>query len=906
MIKARKFVWAVVAVCAVACGASWADSGMEWSFALDAGSTTQGVLTSGDWQLRAALTKAGGDSLSLGTGSWAEATAYVAGGGVLDLTMPIVQEGGGNLTLTAVSQTAFMKLPNHVRISRIVLPETVTAIGKYAFSDVTSVDKILVRAAGVSTLGMRAFFGVSNLRRLELTLPLGAQVGDQVGSNGGVKQQLVLDLSNLGEIPTNMLGGVSFSNLVLKTSLAQKMKFRAFPYRDGYSVSLTGDCPDLSARGATADTCIFGDEWTPKGKMLLRIPFGNATYDAWRVAAVARPLSEAERADFARRYPDEAEPIGWLPGTLGGTWNDQVLVEFNPLTVAGTVVVSSATDAAGRTVCGLDDGETFVFGQPETFVAEGVKWRTVGGTVWHPAPDAAGWREDASFEGNSYAFVQRGDTGARLDWRQEKVGFAAPSVTTDSAVYPESVTAVPDHEADADGFYPVGTTWTLTVGGCRTELPKSRFVRWVGDVPAGRETDIPLAVTPTNGTCSIRAEIRRDWLLAGEADAEGGKILTDGVWKLRATVEQGRVTIGKNWTEQGGLLEGPSTPTPLDFTGALTDAAGQALALHAIGNVAFKEAANVASVRVDSETLKWLGAEAFYGLSNMGDLRLVVPACESVGYQCCAANPNLTNLVLCADSLTSCAPSQPYRPFASNEKLVCAEIRAPKLTSLSERFLEKAPLSETDFTTWDLSSVRRIGPNAFKDCWLTADLAFPALREVAAEAFYNAKMQEIVLGTKHLTNICANAFRWCGTLRSVTLGNAAGLLVDEAAFQGSPPQNAGAAAVPTSVTFLGPAPDAAVIDRVIAAVPEQAGAKVCRIYASAGRNRRDGGPNWRNLATAPVGEEEIAASEAEAARLATEARGFLGGGVYRDGSRKAWLIGITTPYDERGLAVIIR
>ena len=116
MIKARKFVWAVVAVCAVACGASWADSGMEWSFALDAGSTTQGVLTSGDWQLRAALTKAGGDSLSLGTGSWAEATAYVAGGGVLDLTMPIVQEGGGNLTLTAVSQTAFMKLPNHVRI----------------------------------------------------------------------------------------------------------------------------------------------------------------------------------------------------------------------------------------------------------------------------------------------------------------------------------------------------------------------------------------------------------------------------------------------------------------------------------------------------------------------------------------------------------------------------------------------------------------------------------------------------------------------------------------------------------------------------------------------------------------------------------------------------------------------
>ena len=60
MIRARKFVRIGVAACAVACGAAWADSGAEWTFALDAGSTTEGVLTSGDWQLRAVLTPAGG------------------------------------------------------------------------------------------------------------------------------------------------------------------------------------------------------------------------------------------------------------------------------------------------------------------------------------------------------------------------------------------------------------------------------------------------------------------------------------------------------------------------------------------------------------------------------------------------------------------------------------------------------------------------------------------------------------------------------------------------------------------------------------------------------------------------------------------------------------------------------
>ena len=93
---------------------------------------------------------------------------------------------------------------------------------------------------------------------------------------------------------------------------------------------------------------------------------------------------------------------------------------------------------------------------------------------------------------------------------------------------------------------------------------------------------------------------------------------------------------------------------------------------------------------------------------------------------------------------------------------------------------------------------------------------------------------------------------------------------------------------------------------MIAAVPERAGAKVCRIYASKGRYRRDGRPDWWQLAAAPSGEEETAAAEAEARAQAAEGRTLLGGGVYRDGSRKAWLIGITTPYDQRGFAFIVR
>ena len=77
------------------CGLAVADSGESWTFTLNDGSTTKGLLTSGDWVLNAQLKSAGSNELQLGNGSWATATAYVAGSGVLDLTTPISMSGGG-------------------------------------------------------------------------------------------------------------------------------------------------------------------------------------------------------------------------------------------------------------------------------------------------------------------------------------------------------------------------------------------------------------------------------------------------------------------------------------------------------------------------------------------------------------------------------------------------------------------------------------------------------------------------------------------------------------------------------------------------------------------------------------------------------------------------------------------
>ena len=912
--KVRRSWCASVLACLMTCGPAWADSGDSWTFTLNADSTTQGLLTSGDWTLRAALTAAGSDTLGLGYGKWADtAAAYVAGSGVLDLTTPIWQ-GERRLSLTHVRQTAFRNLPKTVAVRRLVLPDTVADIAPYAFSGLSSVDRLTVRSTNVTALAERAFFNVANMYRLDLALPslAAANVAKEVLSNGNAKRLLCLDVTGFGEIPVKAFGAPAVSNLVLKTVLGQNIATNAFPNGGNLRcVSFTGDRPDLSARGDNPENQVFGGgpDYSAAGTILFRVPYGNATYDAWRDEAAARPLSADELTLFRQRFPSEPDPIGWLSGATCGTYYDQVLCEFNPRTLDNALVVAlpdGCSDTAGfvgcRTVHGLDDGETWAVNAPATFVANGIKYQTTGGTVARPADGAAGWTEE-TFDGCAYTFVQRGDEGARLTWRVDVLGYAAPSFATDSVSHPEKVTAVPDRAADADGFYPVGTTWTLTVDGLRTTLPKSRFVRWVGDVPAGHARDLPLILTPTDGTCCVRAEIQRDWLLT----TGGTTHLTDGVWTLRATADaQGRVSIGNGWTAGGGYLAGPSVPTPLDLSGALTDAAGNALTLHYIGNPAFKAVANVSALRIVSDTLKAIGAEAFYGLPDLGDVHLEIPSCETLGYSCFSGNPNLTNLVLRAANLTTCAPDRPWRPFAGNAKLSRAEIRAPKLTYLTDRFLDGAPLTATDFSTWDVSSVRRLGEYAFQKCRVTDGLSLPALREVAACAFYAAKVEALSLGTKHLTNICANAFIWCGGLKAITLGNAANLTVAATAFLGDRPEEPGSSAAPARVTFLGPAPTQADIDNVIAAVPERAGAKACRIYASKDRYRRDGRPDWWQLAAAPSGEEEITAAEAEARAQAAEGRTLLGGGVYRDGSRKAWLVGITTPYDQRGFAFIVR
>lgn len=905
------FSVALALVVAIRAGLVCADSGESWTFALNEGSEQRGTLTSGNWTLRAELTSAGATTLALGYGAWGESRVYVAGDGIMDLTLPVFQ-GDKRLTITTICGNAFTWNPSTATISRVVLPETLTTISEGGLTSFSHIDKMVARLPLVTSLRYRTFFGFNDMKRLDIALPqvtLDKVLPNSNGNNNGMFGNVALtgvgyfDARGLGPI-TNNWAGLSCSNLVLKTTRGQKIAALAFPSRAYQVISFSEQKPDLSARGDTPATRIFGDEWLDAGKCLVRIPYGSADYDDWRTAAAASPLTDAQLTEFRARYPREPDPIGWISGRYTGTWQNQYLGEYNPLAHENALVITATAEhkhifAGARTVYGMDDGERLTVTAPAFYEVDGVKYSVSGGTIERPAATASGWTS-ATFAGNSYTFVQHGEEGARLTWNIAKSGFRAPVVVADYAPYSETVTAVADRQPDADGFYPVDTKWTLTVNGLKTTAPRSRLSRWIGDVPAGHERDLPLVLTPTSGTYSVRADIVHDWVYAAYDGSAATNMISDGVWKLRASADgQRRVTIGVSWKDGSGLLEGPDAPSPLDLSGAITDAAGTTTyELRSFDNCAFRGISRISSVRVVSDTLNAIRSWVFQAMPNVGDMYFDIPNCTAIYDGCFREDYAMTNFVLKAENLLSIEKGA---TFYLDSALVRVVLQIPRVKALPSQFMRECSLADTDFSTWDVSSVETLGDEAFCKTKFKGPLEFPSLKTVGPGCFYASSVDNLSFGSKKFESIGANAFLWCGNLRTLTLGNTASLTIDPMAFYDA--NNPSRKATPTSVTFLGPAPTQENVDNIIMGTAATTGAKDCRLYAS-WRRTRAGRPNWGDLASEPSGADEVAAAAAEAA--AQQAAGRRLKGVYRDGSRKAWLIDAVSPFDPDGFLMFIR
>ena len=129
-----------------------------------------------------------------------------------------------------------------------------------------------------------------------------------------------------------------------------------------------------------------------------------------------------------------------------------------------------------------------------------------------------------------------------------------------------------------------------------------------------------------------------------------------------------------------------------------------------------------------------------------------------------------------------------------------------------------------------------------------------------------------------MTAIGTNVFNNCAALKTVVIGNAkAGCTIGEASFAG--------ATKPSLVVFLGRRNPAAA-DQVLAGTAASDGAKTATLYASSAFR-------WNESAAALTDAERALAPDGVT-------------GVYREGARKAWFVDWPSPFDPKGLLLLLR
>jgi len=461
--------------------------------------------------------------------------------------------------------------------------------------------------------------------------------------------------------------------------------------------------------------------------------------------------------------------------------------------------------------------------------------------------------------------------------------FAGGNVVVDSVlgeVYGDAVKVTGSSE-DASGF-PYATAarnlyllpMTMTASTSATPDAQGRssaFHRWSG-VPLSEEQENPLALTINEQPSGVRAFFSHDWTYDTTAQT-----IANGNWVINVSVvdaNKRKLRIGKNSANPtDGTFSTALTGTGsgvLDFTGHVRDTAGNEWTLTHVKSYAMCRAR------------KWTSSDSTATFSDHPTVVVLPETLTSIDGSVFNFNQSqafpLKEVVLIAPNLTGWLSWTINGPMLLNRMT----LRIPKVTGLGGSCIwQNATLSDTDVTDWDFSSVTDIGGFAFASCTgMKGTLKLPSLKTIGHRNFQNHKsLSGVVLATNlTLVSVGSNAFLNATGLRKVTIGNAkAGVTLDQNLFKGA----TGVA----DITFLGPRNEA-LADAVLTGVTATTGAKTATIRAS----RFFG---WDNSVSAATG-DEVAAKPSEAA------------GVYRAGSRKAWLVYEASPFDPRGAVLILR
>lgn len=461
------------------------------------------------------------------------------------------------------------------------------------------------------------------------------------------------------------------------------------------------------------------------------------------------------------------------------------------------------------------------------------------------------------------------------------LGFYAPRIKAPKFIYDTrtgdgaTFESLGPYPAAADGSWPTNNSFRITavIGAGGT------FDRWYGDMPKEfiRQQTVVATGDKFMDIRWLLPRITRQWTYDTSA-----RLLKNAYWELHAYPKSGTALYlgsqtgdwngkGRSLTEKGGGY--------LDLGGPIVGTDGKSYAIvdlvsgsGGLGATATKPGPTVC-ITPGTLTGAFLNYQHFSGETQTLEALIVDEPAVTTGFD------NNSGWLL------------------GGRQLRYLQFIVPKLGKVGRNAFNQwdMPDVEMNFSTFDLSSVTNVDYQAFYFCRKARGaLDLPKLKVFGDYAFYGCgSLPCAYLATNRheaVETIGSQIFRDCLSLEKLELNLASGTVCPENFLYGS--------TAVREIRFLGLPPTRESLANLLRYAPETEGAKGCTVYGSTWQVA-PGGLTWASLASVPTAGES-------AAYVGETLLGIFRRDLSKPTKGSAWLVARDSPWDPRGMFLIVR
>ena len=442
---------------------------------------------------------------------------------------------GTQITSCDFSQTT-MAIPGRcflrcTKLQWVKLPQGVKEIPDYCFRSNESLTNIIpFLPATVTWIGQESFMGCSNLK-IDLKLASNEEIyfsGSRAFRDAAIRSvEITAPQTYLGYGTKESGSGYLFECLrncgqIVLPKEVTRVKDSTFYYCSSLTnLVFQGNCPQF-------DDNAFAD--MGNGLTRIFIPRFDDTWNVFLEDSRYTPIenwSAAVTNGYLSKYPNDiALPLGsfevggkryWVSDII--PWQQKKVVHVDGFPVN---VDSAENPVAPSYGCleGFEDGETRVFTAPATASFDGGHYRCVGYALsFEQTPGKRDFSVPVTNLSTTCSITQTDGRVWHLLWLWESDSYTVAVTKINGHMGEVAVTP-----ATGSGYAP-GAVVTLTATG----TGGGQFVRWVGDVPAGCETDSVISIT-VDSSKNVQAIFSGAWTYD-----MSDQTITDGNWVLKVS-----------------------------------------------------------------------------------------------------------------------------------------------------------------------------------------------------------------------------------------------------------------------------------------------------------------------------------------------------------------------------------